>query len=433
MKGASARGASVLEMTPARVEGEVRVPGSKSLTNRALIAAALAQGESVINEALFSEDTIYMSSALRKLGILVPELPDKDRFLIHGQGGKIPANKAKLFVGNSGTAMRFLTAFVTLGEGSFKIDGGKRMRQRPIQPLLDCLVQLGANARSGPGNGCPPVVIEASGLEGGRATMRGDVSSQYFTAVLLSAPYARRDVEIIVEGELVSKPYVDMTIGLMKMFGVEVACDEYERFFIKAGQVYQPIVYEVEGDATSASYFLAAAAITGGKVRVYGIPQDSLQGDARFADVLEQMGARARRGDDWVEVKGGRLSGIDIDLGDCPDLAQTLAAVAVFASGKTRVRGVANLRIKETDRIHAVVEELRRMGISAKEHKDGFEVKGGKKPAPAVIETYDDHRMAMSFSLVGLRAEGIKIKNPECVAKTFPDYFDELKRLCRAA
>ncbi|MFQ5957006.1 MAG: 3-phosphoshikimate 1-carboxyvinyltransferase [Candidatus Brocadiales bacterium] len=433
MKGASAREASVLEITPARVEGEVRVPGSKSLTNRALIAAALAHGESVINGALFSEDTRYMSSALRELGFLVKELPEQNRVVINGQGGKIPANKARLFVGNSGTAMRFLTAFVTLGKGSFEIDGVERMRQRPIQPLLDCLKQLGTDARSRLGNGCPPVVIEASGLEGGRATMRGDVSSQYFTAILLSAPYARSDVEIVVDGELVSKPYVDMTIGLMKRFGVHVdaACDDHKKFLIRAGQGYRSMEYEVEGDASNASYFLAAAAIAGGRVRVWGIPQDSLQGDARFADILGQMGARVQRGDNWIEVEGGTaLHGIDIDLGDCPDLAQTLAAVAVFADGITRIRNVANLRIKETDRIRAVVEELHRAGIGAREYEDGFEVEPGE-PAPAVIETYDDHRMAMSFSLVGLRAPGgIKIKDPGCVSKTFPGYFEELKRLC---
>ena len=432
MKETPAREESILEITPARVEGEIRIPGSKSLTNRALIIAALAQGESVINGALFSEDTEYMSSALRELGFSVQELPKENRFIVNGQGSRIPARNATLFVGNSGTAMRFLTAFATLGKGSFELDGVERMRQRPIQPLLDCLTRLGADARSTSGNGCPPVAVEANGLKGGRATMRGDLSSQYFTAVLLSAPYAQRDVEIIVEGKLVSKPYVDMTIRLMKRFGVDVVCNDHKSFTIKAGQRYRAMTYEVEGDASSASYFLAAAAITGGRVRVCGIPRDSLQGDAHFADILRQMGANVQRGDDWIEVEGGpKLRGIDINLEDCPDLAQTIAAIAVFADGKTRVSGVANLRIKETDRIHAVVEELRRIGISATEHHDGFEVEPGK-PKPAVIEPYDDHRMAMSFSLVGLRAKGIKIKNPQCVAKTFPDYFDELKKLCRA-
>ncbi|MCP4364599.1 MAG: 3-phosphoshikimate 1-carboxyvinyltransferase [Planctomycetes bacterium] len=424
---------SVLEITPARVEGTIRVPGSKSLTNRALVVAALAEGESTINGALFSEDTEYMSSALRDLGFSIKELPDETKFIINGQGGKVPAGTAKLFVGNSGTAMRFLTAFVALGQGSFELDGVERMRQRPIQPLLDCLAQLGADAKSVSGSGCPPVLVAANGLEGGRAVMRGDVSSQYFTAVLLSAPYARAEVELAVEGDLVSKPYVDMTIGLMEKFGVEVSCHNLNSFFIKAGQRYRPMTYDIESDASNASYFLAAAAVTGGRVRVLGIPHDSLQGDTRFADILHQMGAKVHRGDDFIEVEGGaQLSGIDINLEDCPDLAQTLAAVAVFASGKTRVRGVANLRVKETDRIKAVVTELERMGIRAQEHEDGFEIEPGQ-PKPATIETYDDHRMAMSFSLIGLRANGIKIKNPNCVAKTFPGYFEELKKLCHIA
>ena len=427
--------ASVLEITPARVEGTIRVPGSKSLTNRALVVAALAEGESTLNGALFSEDTEYMSSALRDLGFSVTELPDEKKFIINGQGGKIPASSAKLFVGNSGTAMRFLTAFVALGQGSFELDGVERMHQRPIQPLLDCLRQLGADARSVSGSGCPPVIIAARGLEGGRAVMRGDTSSQYFTAVLLSAPCAHNEVELAIEGELVSKPYVDMTIGLMEKFGVEVSCHNLNSFFIKAGQRYRPMAYDIEADASNASYFLAAAAVTGGRVRVLGIPHDSLQGDARFADILRRMGAKISRGDDFIEVDGeggSQLSGIDINLEDCPDLAQTLAAVAVFASGKTRVRGVANLRVKETDRIKAVVTELGRMGIKAQEHDDGFEIEPGR-PKSAIIETYDDHRMAMSFSLIGLRANGIKIKDPNCVAKTFPGYFEELKKLCRTA
>ena len=422
---------SVLEITPAKVEGEVRVPGSKSLTNRALIVAALAPPSSIIHGALFSNDTRYLSSGLAELGFIILKFPEDTRFTIDGREGDILVKKSKLFVGNSGTAMRFLTAFVALGKGTFELDGVERMRQRPIQPLLDCLTQLGADAVSKHGDGCPPVIIKANGLKGGKATMRGDLSSQYFTAILLTAPYAHSDVEIVVKGELVSRPYVDMTIKFMKMFGVRVTHDRHKRFTIRAGQRYRPLVYEVEGDASSASYFLAAAAITGGRVRVHGIPLDSLQGDTGFVQVLSKMGAFVQRGDDWIEVEGGpQLRGIDIDLGNCPDMAQTVAALAVFARGKTRVRGVANLRIKETDRINAVVTELKRIGITAKEYKDGFEVTPGK-PKPAVIETYDDHRMAMSFSLIGLKARGIKIKDPHCVSKTFPEYFEELRKLCQ--
>jgi 3-phosphoshikimate 1-carboxyvinyltransferase len=262
--------------------------------------------------------------------------------------------------------------------------------------------------------------------------MRGNLSSQYFTAVLLGAPYARKDVEIKVEGELVSRPYVAMTLRLMERFGVEVENRDFKIFFIRAGQRYHAMDYRVEGDATSASYFLAAAAITGGRVRVYGIPRDSLQGDVRFLELLGEMGARVERGEDWVELEGRTLKGIEADLRDCPDLAQTLAAVSIFAQGKTRLRNIENLRIKETDRIRAVVNELSRMGIKAREHEDGFEVEPGE-PGPALIETYGDHRMAMSFALVGLRAKGIRIKDPQCVTKTYPRYFDELKKLCRTA
>ncbi|HHT9118765.1 MAG TPA: 3-phosphoshikimate 1-carboxyvinyltransferase, partial [Candidatus Hypogeohydataceae bacterium YC38] len=390
MKGAhTTKEASFLEMEPGKVEGEVRVPGSKSLTNRGLLIAALAQGDSILRGALFSDDTHYMTSSLKALGFQVEEFPGEERFVVRGEGGNMPAQKASLFVGNAGTAMRFLTAFLCLGRGDFEIGGTERMHQRPIQDLLDCLNQLGARVKSRFGNGCPPVIIEARGLEGGRATMKGNLSSQYFTAVLLSAPYARKDVEIKVEGELVSRPYVDMTLRLMERFGVEVENRDFKGFFIRAGQRYHAMDYRVEGDATSASYFLAAAAITGGRVRVYGIPRDSLQGDVRFLELLGEMGARVERGEDWVELEGRTLKGIEADLRDCPDLAQTLAAVSIFAQGRTRLRNIENLRIKETDRIRAVVNELSRMGIKAREHEDGFEVEPGE-PRPALIETYGD-------------------------------------------
>ncbi|HHT9120966.1 MAG TPA: 3-phosphoshikimate 1-carboxyvinyltransferase, partial [Candidatus Hypogeohydataceae bacterium YC41] len=368
------RGINELEIRPGRLVGEVYLPGSKSLTNRSLLISALGgstagDGESIISNALFSEDTDYMASALKALGFSVEENKKEKQFKVKGLGGIIPSKKAKLFVGNAGTAMRFLTAMLTLGggratpyEGEYEIDGVERMRQRPIQDLLDCLNQLGADVRSKFNNGCPPVIIKASGLEGGQARMKGNLSSQYFTAVLLSAPYARKDVEIKVIGELVSRPYTVMTIGLMKRFGVSVENQGYENLFVKAGQRYSPLQYEVEGDVTSASYFLAGAAITSGKVRVHGISRDSLQGDIRFVDILEEMGARVEWGEGWVELEGNSLKGIEVDLGECPDLAQTLAVVALFAEGRTRIRNVANLRIKETDRIHAVVTELERLG-----------------------------------------------------------------------
>ncbi|NUO08035.1 MAG: 3-phosphoshikimate 1-carboxyvinyltransferase [Candidatus Brocadia sp.] len=410
------------------VDAVVTVPGSKSYTNRALITAALADGTSTITNALFSDDTKYMASSLNVLGIPVGELQDVNRFIVHGKGGAIPARQANLFVGNAGTAMRFLTAMLALGNGVYEIDGVARMRQRPIQDLLDGLKQLGADAVSKNSDGCPPVIIQGKGLRGGLAVVKGDLSSQYFSALLMTAPYAGMDVIIEVKGELVSKRYVDMTVALMRQFGVNVENNAYKIFSIKSGQRYKAMCYEVEGDASAASYFFAAAAITGGKVRVVGIGSDSLQGDIHFVDVLKSMGCSVTWGGNWIEVRGDTLHGVDVDMGDMPDVVQTLAAVAVFAQGKTRVRNVKNMRIKETDRIAAVVNELRRMGISAIEYEDGFEIEPSP-PCPAEIETYDDHRMAMSFALIGLRSHGIRIKNPECVSKTFPDYFQRLEAL----
>jgi 3-phosphoshikimate 1-carboxyvinyltransferase len=420
----------VIEIKPVTgaIDAIVTVPGSKSYTNRALITAALANGESTIANALFSDDTKYLASSLNVLGIPVEERQDANKFIVHGKGGAIPTRQANLFVGNAGTAMRFLTAMLTLGSGVYEIDGVARMRQRPIQDLLDGLKQLGADAVSKNNDGCPPVVIRGKGLRGGLAVVKGDLSSQYFSALLMTAPYAEKDVIIEVKGSLVSKRYVDMTVALMRQFGVNVENSDYKMFFVKSGQHYRATYYEVEGDASAASYFFAAAAITGGKVRVVGIGSDSLQGDIHFVDVLKSMGCRVKMGGNWTEVQGNTLQGVDIDMSDMPDVVQTLAAVAVFAHGKTRVRNVKNMRIKETDRIAAVVNELRRMGISAVEYEDGFEIEPSL-PRPAEIETYDDHRMAMSFAVIGLRSKGISIKNPECVSKTFPDYFQKLEAL----
>ena len=422
----------MIEIKPVtgKIDAVVIVPGSKSYTNRALVTAALADGESTITNALFSDDTNYMATSLNALGIPIKEDHSTNRFIIQGKGGIIPAKQANLFIGNAGTAMRFLTAMLTLGNGVYEIDGIERMRQRPIQDLLDGLKQLGADVVSKFNNGCPPVLIRGIGLHGGSAVVKGDLSSQYFSALLMTAPYAKNNVSIEVKGKLVSKRYVDMTIMLMRQFGVDVKNKDYETFFVKSGQSYKAIHYEVEGDASAASYFFAAAAITGGKVRIMGIGSDSLQGDIHFLDVLKSMGCRVNASANWIEVQGDSLHGVDVDMGDMPDVALTLASVAVFARGKTRVRNVKNMRIKETDRIAAVVNELRRIGISAVEYEDGFEIEPSI-PKPAEIETYDDHRMAMSFALVGLRAPGIVIKNPECVSKTFPDYFQRLEALRR--
>ena len=422
----------VVEIKPVtgKIDAVVCVPGSKSYTNRALITAALADGESVITNALFSDDTKYMASSLNTLGIPIKEDRSTNRFIIYGKGGIIPAKQANLFIGNAGTAMRFLTAMLTLGNGVYEIDGIERMRQRPIQDLLDGLKQLGADVQSKHNNGCPPVIIQGKGLRGGSAVVKGDLSSQYFSALLMTAPYAKNDVFIEVKGDLVSKRYVDMTIALMRQFGVDVKNNDHKTFFVKSGQGYKAIQYDVEGDASAASYFFAAAAITGGKARVTGIGNNSLQGDIHFVDVLKSMGCKVTTNTHWIEVEGDSLHGVDVDMGDMPDVVQTLVPVAVFARGKTRIRNVKNMRIKETDRIAAVVNELRRMGISAVEYEDGLEIEPST-PKPAEIETYDDHRMAMSFALIGLRTNGITIKHPECVSKTFPDYFQRLEALRR--
>ncbi len=413
-------------------DATLRVPGSKSITNRALVTAALAEGRSRLEGALFSEDTRRMAEALRALGIRVDSDEATAVLEVEGAGGRIPVVEADLFVGNSGTTVRFLTALVTLGHGRYRLDGVPRMRERPIEPLLASLRQLGADAVSEAATGCPPVIVRTNGLRGGRATMRGDGSSQYFSALMLVAPWTERGVEIEVEGELVSKPYVDLTSAVMRAFGATARHKEYRTVRVAGGQRYQARDYGVEPDASSASYFFAAAALTGGHVRVEGLGVASAQGDYRFLEVLERMGCRVEREEAFTEVWGpDRLAGVDEAMGDISDMAQTLAAMAPFFEGPTTIRGIANTRIKETDRIAAMVTELRRLGQEVEEFPDGLRV----TPAPvraAAVATYDDHRMAMAFALVGLRVPGIRILDPGCVAKTFPDYFARLAELRQA-
>ena len=420
----------MIEIKPVKkINAVIKVPGSKSYTNRALIIGALADGNTVINNALFSDDTKYMISALTDLGIDVAEDKDNRKIFVNGHGGKIPCKSSNLFVGNAGTAMRFLTAMLTTSNGVYIIDGVERMRSRPIEDLLNGLNQLGGNVSSTNGTGCPPVTIKPGPLKGGTCKIKGNLSSQYISAILMAAPYAcTSDVTINIDGNLVSRKYVDMTLALMKHFGVCVENNSYENFIIKRNQQYTAKEYYVEADASSASYFFAAAAITGGTVKIEGLGHNSIQGDICFVDLLEKMGCEVKKGDDFIELHGGKLKGIDVDMSNMPDVAQTLAAVAVFAEGKTRVRNVANLRIKETDRIAGVANELQRIGVKCIEHNDGFEIEPST-PHSAEIETYDDHRMAMSFALIGLVVDGIKIKNPECVSKTFPGFFEELEKL----
>jgi 3-phosphoshikimate 1-carboxyvinyltransferase len=392
-----------------------------------MVAAGLASGESVLRDAAICDDTGFMADGLRALGAEVER--SGTAFRINGTGVSLRGTGEALFLGNAGTAMRFLTAAACLGHGRYVLDGSPRMRERPIQYLLDALSSLGATARSANNNGCPPVEIEADGLEGGVVDMRGDKSSQYFTAVLLAAPYTVAGVELRVDGDLVSKPYVDMTIDVMRDLGVTVGRNGYESFTVRAGQMYESREHMIEGDWSAASYFLAAAAITGGSVRVENVSLDSRQGDKGFVQVLERMGCRSQAGPDGVQIESpGGLKGIDIDLNAMPDVAQTLAVTALFAEGETTIRNVANLRLKECDRISATATELEKLGATVEQFPDGLRIRPGELHG-AEIDTYDDHRMAMSFALAGLRVPDVVIKNPDCVTKTFPDYFETLESI----
>lgn len=417
---------SIQPMGP--VHATVRPPGSKSITNRALICAALADGRSVLTGALDSEDTRVMVQALRELGWSPDWNKERATIVIEGSGGTIPRPGADLFVANSGTTMRFLCAALTAGIGRYRLDGVDRMRARPIGDLLDALNELGADAHAEFANGCPPVLVDARGLRGGTAHVRGDISSQFLSAVLMAAPQARQTVELSIDGPLVSQPYVEMTLQLMAAFGVPVASEAMRRFIVAAPCRYRGRCYAIEPDASAASYFWAAAAITGGTVTVEGLGTDSLQGDVRFCDCLEQMGCRVLRTHDRISVSGGPLQGISVDMNEISDTVQTLAAVALFAASPTTIRGVAHIRHKETDRIGDLARELRRLGASVDELADGLRI----TPADlrgAEIQTYRDHRMAMSLALVGLRTPGVVILDPVCTEKTYPRFFEVLESL----
>lgn len=409
-------------------DADVTVPGSKSITNRAVLLAGLAAGRSELSGALFSDDTRYMIEALRALGAAVQTDEASARIAVEGCGGAWPNETAELFVGNAGTAMRFLVAACCLGRGPYRIDGTARMRERPIGDLVDALRQLGAGVDSADGR--PPVVVHGAAL-GGSTGLRATRSSQFLSAVLMIAPYAARPVAIEMLGEVIAQPYIDMTIAMMAQWGVTVQRDGYRAFHIAAGQRYRAQRYAIEPDASSAHYFLAAAALSGGRVRVRGLRRGSLQGDVRFADLLEQMGARVDWQADAIDVTGpARLAGIDADLNAISDTAPTLAAIAPFASGPVHIRNVAHLRWQESDRLRAVATELARLGVRVEERNDGLSVWPSPVGAGAV-HTYDDHRIAMAFALIGLKVPGIRIEDPGCVAKTFPDYFERLEMLRR--
>ena len=412
------------------ISGIVNLPGSKSLSNRILLLSMLAEGQTEIHNLLDSDDVRRMVEALEILGIQFEEKRAENLISVSGTAGKIPVSEATLMLGNAGTAIRPLTAAMTLGHGRFVLDGVTRMRERPIIDLVDGLSQLGGNLRCLNGTDCPPVEVIADGLPGGKTRLNGAISSQYLTAILLVAPYAKSDVEIEIIDKLVSVPYVEMTMRLMRHFGVSVNHKDFQTFQIPRQNYQSPGKLYVEGDASTASYFLAGAAITGGSVTVKGCGTESIQGDSRFAQVLEQMGAKVDWGAHQVKLTGSTLNGIDVDMNQMPDAAMTLAVTALFASGPTAIRNIYNWRVKETERLKAVSTELRKLGAEVEEGQDYLVIHPPIRVKIASINTYDDHRMAMSFSLVACGKSSVTICNPDCVSKTFPDYFEVLAGLC---
>jgi 3-phosphoshikimate 1-carboxyvinyltransferase len=412
------------------LDATIRPPGSKSITNRALVCAALAEGPSTLSGALASEDTAVMVQSLKQLGVEIEHDPQRATIHVVGCNGKIPSTHVDLFVANSGTTVRFLTAMTTLGRGRFRLDGIERMRERPIGDLLAALKDLGANAQSEHQTGCPPVVVMADGLPGGRTSIRGDVSSQFLSGLLMIAPYAQRGVQLSVEGPLVSRPYVAMTLAVMKSFGVIMQEDALERFVVSPDH-YTGRTYCIEPDASAASYFFAAAAITGGRVTVEGLSRESLQGDVKMVECLEAMGCQVECGEETITVVGAPLRGVTVDMNAISDTAQTLAAVALFAEGPTTITGIGHNRHKETDRIGDLAVELRRLGATVEEHDDGMTITPGPLRATE-INTYNDHRMAMSLALVGLRTPGVVINDPGCTEKTYPRFFQDLAGLRQA-
>jgi len=414
------------------VEGVVRLPGSKSISNRTLLLAALAEGTTTIHDLLASDDTLVMLGALRSLGIQWEQL-DERTHVVHGAGGTLPNHEADLFMGNAGTAIRPLTAALAVIGGDFTLHGVSRMHERPIGDLVDALNAVGAQIEYTGVEGFPPLRIRRGHIHADRMSVRGNVSSQFLTAILMAAPLMAREhpVSIDVIGELISKPYIEITLNLMRRFGVTVEQDGWQSFTVQPGQKYaSPGDIHVEGDASSASYFLAAGAIGGGPVRVEGVGRDSIQGDVRFAEALEQMGATITRGDNWIEASSnGVLKAIDADFNHIPDAAMTIAVAALYADGTSTLRNIASWRVKETDRLSAMATELRKLGAVVEEGADYITITPPAEIAAATIETYDDHRMAMCFSLAtldgkALRGNEMRILDPKCVAKTFPDYFE---------
>ncbi|HIJ79449.1 MAG: 3-phosphoshikimate 1-carboxyvinyltransferase [Desulfobulbaceae bacterium] len=414
------------------IDTTLTVPGSKSLTQRALIAAALADGTTTLQGPLKSEDTEYTSQALAAMGISVKQHGEQWR--IEGKGGRIEQPKAEIYLGNNGTATRFLTSVAALGHGDFTINGDTRMTERPIKPLMEALAGWGVDIKSIHNTGCPPVAIKAAGLNGGATLLPEGKSSQYLSSLLLVAPYARQAAELKVAGEVLSKPYVTMTLAVMNDFGITVQANQELNHFIIPQGSYRAQDYQVEGDASSASYFWAAAAITGGRVTVANVPSPSLQGDAALVDILAKMGCRVEKSKAGITVIGSKeLKGVEVDMGDCPDVVPTLAVVASRAKGRTVIRNIAHLRIKECDRLHVMVKELSKLGARIAETEDTMIIEGMDADAPSMhgaeIDTYNDHRIAMCFAVAGLVVPGVKVRGEECVVKSFPDFWERFQLL----
>lgn len=430
-----------------RAHGQITLPGSKSISNRCLLLAALADGQTTLSNLLDADDTQVMRAALRQLGLSVIDQGEA-LCTVTGSGGRFPVREADLFMGNAGTAIRPLTAALVMQQGSYRLSGVPRMHERPIRDLVDGLRQIGADISYLQEEGYPPIQMHAAAISIPEVVrIRGDVSSQFLTALLMALPLlAREAIRIEVIGELISRPYIEITQKLMQRFGVQVECPDLHTFVIPAqaalqagGAVYKsPGRLAVEGDASSASYFLAAGAIGAGPVRVLGVGRESIQGDVAFADALAQMGALITKGDDWIEAaapENGPLHGITIDCTEIPDAAMTLAIVALFASGETRLNGIASWRVKETDRIAAMACELEKLGAGVEAGSDYLLIRSPTtwRSPRSGIDTYDDHRMAMCFSLAAFGPNALVINDPDCVAKTFPHYFAEFAQLVSSA
>jgi 3-phosphoshikimate 1-carboxyvinyltransferase len=419
----------------AAIDGEINLPGSKSVSNRALLLAALSNGTTRLTNLLDSDDIRHMLNALAQLGVSYRLSADKTTCEVDGLGGAfVTEGQLELFLGNAGTAMRPLAAALCLGRGEYILTGEPRMKERPIGHLVTALKEAGAEIEYLENEHYPPLKIRATGLQGGSVSIDGSISSQFLTAFLMSAPLAAGEVTINIVGDLVSKPYIDITLHIMKQFGVEVINRNYQQFVIPAGQHYvSPGEFLVEGDASSASYFLAAAAIRGGQIKVTGIGKKSIQGDIQFAYALEKMGAIIEWGDDFVIARRGELHAVDLDFNEIPDAAMTIATTALFATGVTAIRNVYNWRVKETDRLTAMATELRKVGAEVEEGHDYIIITPPAQLRHATIDTYDDHRMAMCFSLVALSDTAVTINDPKCTSKTFPDYFEKLAMLSKSS